>query len=311
MKQKSFIVIGLLAVLIGGTLILHGSEVAISDYLPPVVSTEWLAEHIDEPDLIVLHMGPKGSYEENHIPGARSASLRKLNRKNEKGIRDEMLLPDDIAAVLSELGITNKSRIVVYFSVEAAAWAIARYVLILEHVGMTGQVAYLDGGLPKWVAEKRPVTTDVSTFDKSNMKVTIDSNILVDIDWAVMRYNKKGVAFIDGRPNEGYTGLSGHWDRLGHIPGAGNVPFTTLLTEEPAYLLKSKEELTMMFIEAGANPGDTVVVYCGTGLWASLPYLAAKHAGYETRLYDGSFQEWSLAENLPVKSTAKASDSED
>ncbi len=109
---------------------------------------------------------------------------------------------------------------------------------------------------------------------------------------------------MDGRPAEGYSGLAGHWARLGHIPGAGNIPFFTLLAEEPPYLLKSREELADMFRAAGVQPGDTVVVYCGTGLWASLPYLAARYLDYDVRLYDGSFQEWSATEDLPVVSEA-------
>ncbi|UCC45151.1 MAG: hypothetical protein JSU65_04350, partial [Candidatus Zixiibacteriota bacterium] len=78
---------------------------------------------------------------------------------------------------------------------------------------------------------------------------------------------------------------------------------------EPPYLLKSREKLSDMFREAGANPGDTVVVYCGTGLWASLPYLAARYLNYEVRLYDGSFQEWAAAESLPVVAPANHSES--
>ena len=109
-----------------------------------------------------------------------------------------------------------------------------------------------------------------------------------------------GIAIVDGRPAEGYRGQSGHWDRLGHIPGAGSVPFYTLLAEEPSYMLKSREEITDIFHVAGANSDDTMVVYCGTGLWASLPYLAARYLGYDVRLYDGSFQEWSATGGLPV-----------
>lgn len=304
MKFGTITLVGLL-IFIGGFATLLANEETEVQPMPPVVSTNWLAEHIDEPDLIVLHMGPQGSFEKQHIPGSRSASLRRLNRTNEAGIRDEMLPADEIAEALSELGISNQSRVVIYFAEEGAAWAVARYLLILEYVGMTGQVAYLDGGLPKWLAEERPVNDESSDFSAAKFDTTIDPDVLVDLKWSAARFDKEGIAFVDGRPPDGYSGLAGHWDRLGHIPGAGNVPFNILLADEPTYILKSREELSKMFNEAGAQPGDTVVIYCGTGLWASLPYLTARYLGFETRLYDGSFQEWSSAKELPVDKQEK------
>lgn len=224
---------------------------------------------------------------------------------NEAGIRDEMLSAEDMSEALSELGINNDSRIIIYFATEQAAWAAARYLLTLEYFGMTGRVAYLDGGLPKWIAEERPLSKEIPSFETTDLTVTADPNILVDIEWLKARYKDPGIAIIDGRPDEEYSGLAGHWERLGHIPGAGSIPFFTFLSEEPSYLLKNREELLKMFQEVGARSGDTIVVYCGTGLWASLPYLAARHLDYEVRLYDGSYQEWSSTKSLPIVAQGK------
>jgi thiosulfate/3-mercaptopyruvate sulfurtransferase len=310
MKTTATTIVGLLTILVCSFSYLHAGETAVTDALSPVVSTDWLAEHLTDPDLITLHMGPPGSYDERHIPGARSASLRRMIRVNEAGIRDEMLPAEDIAEALSELGIGNSSRIVVYFSEEGIAWGVARYLLTLEYVGMTGRVAYLDGGLPKWVDEERPVTTESQSVVSGEFTATTAPNVLVDTDWLSARLDEPGIAVVDGRPEEGYSGLAGHWDRLGHIPGAVNIPFFTLMAEDPPYLLKSREELSQMFREAGAEPGDTLVVYCGTGLWGSLPYLAARYLDYEVRLYDGSYQEWSATESLPIVVSGKSDDSD-
>lgn len=309
MKFKATILASLLTMLVGTFSILLASESPASVTMAPVVSTAWLAEHLEDPDLITLHIGPPGSYEERHIPGARSASLRRLIRVNEAGIRDEMLSSEDIAKALSELGIGDNSRIVIYFAEEGIAWGVARYLLTLEYIGMTGRVAYLDGGLPKWVAEEHPVSSEIPTIETTDLAAEIVSDVLVDTEWLSTRFEGPGIAVVDSRPDEGYSGLAGHWDRLGHIPGAGNIPFFTLLAEEPPYLLKSREKLSDIFREAGANPGDTVVVYCGTGLWASLPYLVARYLNYQVRLYDGSFQEWSATTDLPVVASAKSGDS--
>lgn len=272
--------------------------------MPPVVSTAWLADHLDDPDVVLVHIGRAGSYADGHLPGARQGSLRSLIRETATGIRDEMPAADDIARALGTLGIGADSRVVVYFSSEAAAWAAARFLLTLEYAGFSNRVAYLDGGLPKWRAEKRPVSGDDPAVEERDLVITPDSEVVVDTEWLRARLARPKVAIIDGRPAEEYSGLAGHWDRLGHVPGAKNIPFFTLLQEDPPYLLKRREEIARMFVEAGAQPGDTVVVYCGTGLWASLPYLAARYVGYETRLYDGSFQEWAAASALPIETSA-------
>lgn len=309
MNPKVTVFASLLAIFVFGSFPLPAAEAPLPVTLSPVVSTTWLAEHLEDPDLITLHIGPPGSYEKSHIPGARKASLRRLIRVNEAGIRDEMPSTEDLAGALAELGIDKSSRIVVYFAEEGAAWAVARYLLTLEYAGMSGQVAYLDGGLPKWVDEERAISTDVPSIEATDFAVATAPNVLVDAKWLLARLDAPKIAVVDGRPVAGYSGLEGHWDRLGHIPGAGNIPFSSLLAEEPPYLLKSRKELSDMFREAGAMPGDTVVVYCGTGLWASLPYLAARYLDYEVRLYDGSFQEWSSTESLPVVTRANHDDS--
>ncbi|MCP4903212.1 MAG: sulfurtransferase [bacterium] len=272
--------------------------------LPPVVSTSWLAEHLDDPDLVVLHIGAPDSYEKSHIPGAIKASLRQLIRVNDAGIRDEMLSAEGQADELGALGIDDRSQVVVYFSDSNAAWAAARFLITLEYVGLNGRATYLDGGLPEWVSQGNPVSTEAAVVEPTEPTITINDDILVATDWLSARIDGPGIALVDGRPAEGYSGAEGHWERLGHIPGAANIPFFTMLAEDPPYLLKTRNELQTIFREAGAEPGDTVVVYCGTGLWGSLPFLAARYIGLDVRLYDGSFQEWSANENLPVVASA-------
>lgn len=300
MRLKITVLLSLFAGLVFSSSLVPAAVDPSPAELPPVVSTAWLAERLDDSDLVILHIGPPGSYEKGHLPGARNASLRRIIRVNEAGIRDEMLSPADLGKALSELGIGERSRVVVYFASEDAAWAVARYVLTLEYVGMAGRTAYLDGGLPKWEAEARPVSKDVPSFETTDLAVTTVPGVIVDTEWLSARLDDPKVTVIDGRPADGYSGTSGHWDRLGHIPGAKNIPFFSVLAEEPAYVLKTRDELSDMFRAAGAKPGNTVVVYCGTGLWASLPYLAARYLGYDVHLYDGSFQEWSATKKLAV-----------
>ncbi len=158
-------------------------------------------------------------------------------------------------------------------------------------------------------ARSRRSISRYPSFETTDLTVTTVPDVLVDTEWLSARFEEPEVAVVDGRPAEGFSGMVGHWKRLGHIPGAGNIPFFTLLADDPPYVLKSREELSEMFRQAGGEPDDTVVVYCGTGLWASLLYLGARYLDYDVRLYDGSFQEWSTAEKLPVVAPEKHSDS--
>lgn len=306
MRPKTAILVSMFVILVSSPSILGDVEASSPSFPSPVVSTAWLAERLSDPDLVVLHIGQQGSFEAGHIPGARSASLRRLITVNEADIRDEMPPATDIGKALSDLGINDQSRVVVYFADESIAWAAARYLLTLEYVGMADRAAYLDGGLPGWVAEERPVSTDVPSINTTSLEVAAVPDVLVETEWLYARLEDPGIAVVDGRPPEGFSGVTGHWERLGHIPGAGNIPFFDLLAEEPPFLLKSREELSKLFREAGVRAGDTVVVYCGTGLWASLPYLAARHLDFEVRLYDGSYQEWSADKDLPVVTQVKA-----
>jgi len=270
------------------------------DGMPPVVSTGWLSEHLQDEDLVLLHLGREGSHARAHIPGARSATLRTLLRVNDAGIRDEMLPEAEIAATLSALGVGDQSKVVVYFEDERGFFATARYLLTLEYAGMAGRAAYLDGGLPKWRNEGRPVEKGDVAAAPSEMEVVAAHDVIVDKNWLAMHIEDDAVTVLDGRPPDSYAGRDDHWDRPGHISGATNIPFFTLLEESPPYLLKQPDALSAMFTEAGVGPDDTVVVYCGTGLWASPLYLAARLLGYEVRLYDGSFQEWSADPSLPI-----------
>jgi thiosulfate/3-mercaptopyruvate sulfurtransferase len=312
MKVKTVALASLLAVIFGSSSLLAASETAASSTLPVVVTTTWLADHLKDPGLVVLHIGPLDSYKEGHIPGARIASLRKLMRVDEAGLRDEMPPSEEIARNLSELGINRESQVVTYFAKDDGMgfWAVARYLLTLEHVGMAGRVAYLDGGLPKWIAENRPISTEETAIAATSLTVKAVDDVLVNSQWLSARLGKPGITIVDGRPEAGYSGVAGEWARLGHIAGAVNIPFADLLAKEPPCLLKTAAELTDLFKKAGVKAGDTVVVYCGTGIWASFPYLAARYLGYQARLYDGSFQEWSANESLPVAGPEKSGDSD-
>jgi thiosulfate/3-mercaptopyruvate sulfurtransferase len=125
---------------------------------------------------------------------------------------------------------------------------------------------------------------------------------VVDADWVRRHMDDRVVALLDARPPAQFAGTEAGdgVPRPGHIPGAGSLFWEELLRSTDLPLLKDVETLRALFRRAGAEPGDTVVAYCRTGMQASFAYFVARYLGYETRMYDASFMDWSRRAELPV-----------
>jgi thiosulfate/3-mercaptopyruvate sulfurtransferase len=118
--------------------------------------------------------------------------------------------------------------------------------------------------------------------------------------WVRDRLSQPGVAIVDARTPNFYSGESaGSAKRAGHIPGAVNLPFSSLV--EDSLRIKNRQALESMFQKAGISKDQTVVTYCHIGQQASLVYLVARSLGYDARMYDGSYTEWSANLELPVE----------
>jgi thiosulfate/3-mercaptopyruvate sulfurtransferase len=150
----------------------------------------------------------------------------------------------------------------------------------------------LDGGLPAWVAEGRPVTKDVPAPKRGTMTPR-PQPLVVDGDWVAAHLRSSGIALVDARSPEFYSGEKpgGKPPENGHIPGARSIPYSSLLEESGRF--KSRDALVEAFRVAGVKPGDRVVSYCHIGQQATLVFLVAKSLGFDAALYDGSFEDWS------------------
>ncbi len=269
-----------------------------------IVSTQWVAERLSSEKLVLLHVGSRGEYDAAHLPGARYVSFSMLAIRDEKGLSLQMPPVAQLDSAFESLGISDDSRIVVYFGKD---WATptARLFLTLEYLGLGSRTSILDGGMPAWTAEGRPVTAEVPTPKRGNLTPRPRQDVVAQGDWLAANLDKASVAVIDARTPSFYSGArGGHgMPRAGHIPSAHSIPFPTVLDDE-TLKFKDADALREMFRAAGAEPGDTVVTYCHIGQQASLVYFAARSLGYEARMYDGSFQEWSNREDLPVVNPA-------
>ena len=280
-----------------------------------IVQAEWLAAHLDDPHLVVIHVGfdpaepgvslQRSTYLEGHIQGARSIAWNELV-VTRKGIPNEMPKVDQLVQLLRSLGIDRNDRIVLYdtgYGVEAA-----RAYLMLDYLGLGEKAAILDGQWARWKALKGPVSCMPEEVEPSAFVPELHPEILVslpemkDLAW-MARQMGGNVALLDARSAEEFSGYRAGKgiQRPGHIPGAANLCWNQLLSCEDTPLLRPEQELRAAFESAGARPGRTIVTYCRTGTEASLLYFAAKVLGYETRFYDGSYYEWSREDEGPIE----------
>jgi thiosulfate/3-mercaptopyruvate sulfurtransferase len=262
-----------------------------------IVTPAWLAAHLDDPNLIVFHVGSsKRDYAKAHIPGARFLWTMSLSTTTED-LTLELPPAEQADSVLKNLGVSEGVRIVLCFG-SGNVTPTTRVFLTLDYLGLAGKVSLLDGGLDAWKSEGRPVTAESAKHSKGTYVPRTHPEVVVNADWVAAHLNDKSVAIVDARGAQFYQGHGGGMPRAGHIPGAINIQFSSLV--DSTNRLKSKEELVKLFDAAGVKPGVTVVPYCHIGQQASLVYFVARYLGYEARLYDGSFEDWSSRDDLPV-----------
>jgi thiosulfate/3-mercaptopyruvate sulfurtransferase len=265
--------------------------------VPLVVPPAWLAEHLKDPELVLLHVGDPDAYKMKHIAGARHVKLSDISTsKHGDGLMLELPPAEDLRRRLEALGISNSSRVVVYFGEDWVSPA-TRVVLTLDAAGLGAHAGLLDGGMPAWIAAGHPVTDAAPPERKGKLAALKLRPIIVDATKVMASLGKPGIAIVDARDKEFYDGTKvgdshGHAHKAGHIAGALSVPFTSVWDDRNALL--PADELTARFAKAGVKPTDTVIGYCHIGQQATAMLFAARRLGHRVMLYDGSFEDWSL-----------------
>ena len=292
--------------LLTGLLFTSYSEVKCQAKQPEgdlLVSTDWLEENLSDSLLVILHYGMKTEFKEGHIPGARLISIWDILEKNDHGLRHE--LPDEkkLKRVLKSWGINNHSKIIISYQDGNAIPMAARLFYTLDFAGLGEQVSILNGGLKAWKQEERALTNEIASFQEGNVDIRIVDEVRITKDEVLANLDNESVMVIDARPPEKYYGTEEDQslDRSGHIPGAVNIPFYEITRGDSTHLFKDEEELRTLFEEYHIQEGSSIITYCGTGIWASPLYFAARILGYKVQLYDGSFQEWGNDASLPVQ----------
>ena len=289
------------------------SEVAQSAPEEPGVRTEmlvsagWLEGNLGQENLVILQVADSSAdYNKSHIPGALFLRWNDIV-VNRDGVTNELPEPEHLTALVQRLGITENSHIVLYDQGEGVQ--AARAYVTFDYLGLGGVTALLDGQLKKWTAEGRPANSEVPEVLPSGFVPHFNPEVIASLDEVrkLVESGDTGACLVDARSPEQYSGQeAGHGStRGGHIPGAENLPWQLSIVSTGNPVLKPADELRKLYSGAGVSPGKPVIAYCNTGRTASQDYFVLKYLGHSTRLYDGSFSQWSTSEGTPVQEGAE------
>ena len=274
----------------------------------PLVSTEWLADHINDPTIRIVDATfkmpgvlplPKDDYLAAHIPGAVFFDVDAVS-DHSNPLPHMFPSPEQFGRDVGALGIGNDDTVVIY---DAGGWVAGPRAWWMFLAYGHDKVRLLDGGLKKWRAEGRDVASGEATPKPATFKATFDARRVRSMEQLVANLSSHAEQVIDaraadrfeGRVPEPRAGL-----RSGHIPGARSVPYNQLF-DAATGTMKPLADLRAAFTSAGVKLDAPIVTSCGSGVSAAVLTLALYRLGIDNpAIYDGSWSEWGRLEGPPV-----------
>jgi thiosulfate/3-mercaptopyruvate sulfurtransferase len=273
------------------------------------ISTEWLAEHINDEHLIILDVQPNiHDYIMGHIPNAVYLNEGFL-RSAQKGLPAMYVPSESIKSVLDRTGLDSDLPTAIYSGAGRYSKCTAGLGDGLEQPMMAYSLArfglnklyILDGGLEKWKADGHELTKVYPECKESDFNVKVQKDYFVTYDEFKMMKDRDDVIVFDARPADIYA-QGGLWPKLGHIPGAFSLPWRSLMAAENSRLLKNDEDLEEIMSKFNITPDKTLLIYCGTGREATNEFCILKwyFKHEKIKIFEGSFTEWASHPENPT-----------
>jgi len=254
----------------------------------PIVSAGWLQAHLSDPQVRVIYVGDAADYTLGHIPGARVIDHMATVQMGAAGHR--LAANDVLVRVFAALGVSDGTHVVLYGdSPMATGWVNSALIAI----GHGDAVSWLDGGIALWKAESRPLETAAPAPAAGTLTLKAAPDLFVDAAWVRSHLDSPATKILDVRTRDEWT--------KGHLPNATLILWQDLFADVRMQKFKSKDEVRALLAQAGVKPDQEVVTYCAVGMRASLMAWAARSvAGMPTKIYLGSWQDWSRDSNNPI-----------